>query len=159
MTAGWSALPGYTIGLFAVFAAQVGLALATTWVIGGVGQGVVRDLRHQLYDRLQRLDLAYYDKTPTGAIISRLMDDVGALQTLVTSQTVTILTNIGSTLAISALLLTRSGWLALVVLAFVPLYALNFRFFLRRSAPTARRSAPRWTSSSATSRRSSTAPW
>jgi len=133
VTAGrWSALPGYTIGLFAVFAAQAGLALATTWVIGGVGQGVVRDLRHQLYDRLQRLDLAYYDKTPTGAIISRLMDDVGALQTLVTSQTVTILTDIGSTLAISALLLTRSGRLALVVLAFVPLYALNFRFFLRR---------------------------
>ena len=137
VTAGqWRALPLYALGLLAVFAAQAGLGLINTFVIGRVGQGVVRDLRHRLYERLQRLSLTYYDKTPTGAIISRMMDDVGALQLFVTGQTVTILTDLGTTLAISALLLARSGWLALVVLAFVPLYLVNFRYFMRRVRAT-----------------------
>lgn len=128
----WSALPLYAVGLFGVFAAQAGLALANARVIGGVGQGVVRDLRHGLYERLQRLSLAYYDRTPVGSIISRLMDDVGAIQLFVTGQTVTILTDLGTTLAIAGLLLSTDWRLALVVLVFLPAYALNFRFFLRR---------------------------
>lgn len=47
----------------------------------------MRDLRHQLYARLQRLSLAFYDRTPSGAILSRMMDDVGAIQVFVTGQT------------------------------------------------------------------------
>ena len=128
----WSALPAFAVGLLIVFAAQAGFSLANTLVVGKVGQQVVRDLRHRLYERLQRLDLSYYDRTPTGGIISRLMDDVGVLQGLITAQTVTILTDLGTTLAITALLVGRSGRLALVVLAFVPLYVVNFRYFMVR---------------------------
>ncbi len=137
ITAGqWWALPAYAIGLFAVFAVQAGLGLANTLVIGRVGQGLVRDLRHRLYDRLQRLGLSYYDKTPTGAIISRLMDDVGAIQGFVTGQTVTILTDAGTALAIGILLLMRSGHLAAAVLVFVTLHALSFPYFLRKIRAT-----------------------
>lgn len=128
----WWALPAYAAGLFAVFAAQAGFSLVNSLVIGRVGQGVVRDLRHRLYERLQRLELAYYDKTPTGAIISRLMDDVGAIQVFVTGQTVTILTDLGTAVAISTLMLARGGRLAAVILVFVPLYVVNFRYFMRR---------------------------
>ncbi|QEH38410.1 putative ABC transporter ATP-binding protein [Aquisphaera giovannonii] len=128
----WSDLPWLAAGLLAVFGAQAGLALANTLVVGRVGQAVVRDLRHRLYDRLQRLDLAYFDRTPTGGIISRLMDDVGVLQGLITSQTVTIVTDLGTTLAVTGLLMARNGRLTLVVLAFVPLYAVNFRYFMHR---------------------------
>lgn len=128
----WWILPAYAIGLFGVFAAQAGLSLMNALVIGRVGQGVVRDLRHQLYERLQRLSMAYYDRTPVGSIISRLMDDVGAIQSFVTGQTVTILTDLGTTVAVAALLLTMNWRLALVVLVFLPVYALNFRYFLRR---------------------------
>src|SRR5262249_27596308 len=108
VTAGrWRALPAYGLGLFAIFAAPAGVGLANMLVVGLVGRGVVRDLRHALYERLQRLEMAYYDRTPTGAIISRLMDDVAAIQGFVTSQTVTILTDLGTTVAIAALLLAR----------------------------------------------------
>ncbi len=65
---------------FCVFAMQSVLSLFNSLVIGQIGQGVVRDLRHLLYERLQQLGLAYYDKTSSGAIISRVMDDVGAIQ-------------------------------------------------------------------------------
>jgi ABC-type multidrug transport system fused ATPase/permease subunit len=118
--------------LAAVFAAQAGIGWANTCVLGPVGLGVVRDLRHRLYARLQRVGLSYYDKTPVGSIISRLMDDVAAVQVLITNQTVTILTDLGTTAAIAALLVTRSTRLSLVVLAFLPLYALSFRWFTRR---------------------------
>ena len=91
----WDRLPPYAAGLLLVFTLQAAIALANTLVVGRVGQGVVRDLRHQLYERLQRLGLAYYDRTPTGAIIARLMDDVGAISTFVTGQTFTILTDLG----------------------------------------------------------------
>jgi ABC-type multidrug transport system fused ATPase/permease subunit len=44
-------------------------------------------------DRLQRLSLAYYDKTPSGPILSKIMDDGRAIQVFITSQTFTILTD------------------------------------------------------------------
>ena len=97
---------------------------------------MVRDLRHRLYDRLQRLSLAYYDKTPSGAILSRVMDDVGAIQIFVTSQTFTILTDLGTTVAISALLLARDWRLAVVVLCIAPLFAVNFRYFMKQIRTT-----------------------
>ena len=96
----------------------------------------MRDLRHLLYERLQQLGLAYYDKTSSGAIIARVMDDVGAIQVFVTGQTFTILTDLGTTVAIAALLLARDWRLALVVLAVAPLFALNFRYFMRRIRAT-----------------------
>jgi subfamily B ATP-binding cassette protein MsbA len=126
------ALPRFALGLLVAFGLQALLGLAHGLVVGRVGQGVVRDLRHKVYEQLQRLSLSYYDRTPTGSIIARLMDDVAAIQAFVTGQTFTILTDLATTLAISVLLALRSGRLALVVLLFVPLYALNFRYFMGR---------------------------
>jgi ABC-type multidrug transport system fused ATPase/permease subunit len=131
-------LPGFAAALLVVFAAQAGVNLVNGRVIGGVGLSVVRDLRHHLYARLQRLSLSYYDKTPTGVIISRLMDDVATVQALITSQTVTILTDLGTTLTVAALLLARDARLAVTVLVFVPVYAVNFRWFTRRIRASSR---------------------
>src|SRR5690606_8062609 len=91
---------------------------------------------HGIYERLQRLGLAYYDRTPTGAIISRMMDDVGAIQGFVSGQTVTILTDLGTTVAVGGVLAWQDWRLALVALAFVPLYLLSFRSFLPRIRST-----------------------
>ena len=132
----WGMLPLFAVGLLAVFVVQALLSLANGLLIGRIGQGVVRDLRHQLYDRLQRLSLSYYDSTPSGTILSRVMDDVGAIQVFVTSQTFTILTDLGTTVAISALLLGRDWRLAAVVFGVAPLFALNFRYFMTRIRTT-----------------------
>lgn len=136
---GWDRLWLYPAGLLAVFAGQALLGLANGLVVGHVGQSLVRALRHQIYDRLQRLSLSYYDRTPTGTIIARMMDDVGAIQMFVTGQTFTILTDLGTTAAVTALLVARSWRIALVVLVFVPLYALNFRHFVREIRSTSKR--------------------
>lgn len=93
---------------------------------------MVRDLRHRLYARLQRHCLSWYDRTPAGSIISRLVDDVSAVQSLITSQTLTILTDLGTTLLISAWLLWTCPLLFLVVAGFLPIYVVLFRWFTRR---------------------------
>ena len=131
ITAGhWERLPFYPLALFAVFVGQAILGMVNGLVISHVGQSLVRNLRHEVYDKLQRLGLSYYDKTPTGSIIARIMDDVGAIQMFVTGQSFSILTDLATTLAITVLLFTRNFRLALVMLAIVPLYALNFRYFM-----------------------------
>jgi ABC-type multidrug transport system fused ATPase/permease subunit len=128
----WDRLWLFAVALLSLFAAQASLGMVNGLVVGRAGQGLVRDLRHQVYDRLQRLSLSFYDKTPTGSIIARIMDDVGQINMFVTGQTFTILTDLGTTLAISTLLVVRDWRLALVVLGFVPLYVLNFRYFMRQ---------------------------
>jgi len=125
-------LPLYLAGLFAVFGLQAGVGFLNTRVVGRLGQGVVRELRHRLYDRIQRLGLTFYDRTSSGSIIARLMDDVSAIQVLVTAQTVQILTDLGTTVIITGLLLGKNYRLALVVLAFLPVYAVNFHYFMAR---------------------------
>src|SRR5262249_30984705 len=60
---GAASLPFYAAALLGVFALQAGVGLANTHAIGRVGLEVVRDLRHRLYARLQRVGLSYYDKT------------------------------------------------------------------------------------------------
>jgi ABC-type multidrug transport system fused ATPase/permease subunit len=92
--------PVLVLGLLGVFAAQAMTTVALAQAIGPVGLGVVRDLRHALYARLQRLGLPFYDRTPAGAIISRLMDDVAVLQALITSQALAILTDLGTTVVV-----------------------------------------------------------
>jgi ABC-type multidrug transport system fused ATPase/permease subunit len=124
-----AAWPGLALGLLIVFAAQASVHFGRAFLIDRVGQKIGSDLRHLLYSRLQQVGLCYYDKTPTGAILSRLMDDVGVVQTLITSNTLTILTDLCTALAVAAILLGRSVLFCLAVLAMLPVYAIVFRCF------------------------------
>ncbi len=92
----WDVLPWYAAVLFGVFAVQAMLAWLTSLVIGRIGQGVVRDLRHLMYEQLQLLGMAYFDRPPNSTV-----------QVFVTIQTFSIVTDLGMTLAITPLLLSR----------------------------------------------------
>jgi subfamily B ATP-binding cassette protein MsbA len=129
VSAGAWTLAGYVLALLGTFAAQAVASLACTCVIGEIGLGVVRDLRHQLYARLQRLSLAYYDRTPAGVLISRLLDDVAAVQALLTTQTLTVLIDLAAALVFGVWLLALSPWLFLVVLAVLCSYYKLFRVY------------------------------
>lgn len=125
-------LPPCAAALLAAAAAQALVVVATTRVIGPVGLGVVRDLRHTLYDRLQRASLSFHDRTPAGVLVSRLMDDVAAVQSLITTGTLALLTDLGTALAIAAVLLATSGRLAAVVALALVLHAVTLRALGRR---------------------------
>jgi subfamily B ATP-binding cassette protein MsbA len=125
-------LPLLGLGLGLFFVAQAVVGLGNTLVLGRVSLNVVRDLRRRLYARLQEVGVAYYDRTPAGAILSRLMDDVAEVQALVSGQSVTILIDLGTAILVGFLLAWRSLLLFLVALTLIPVYVVCFQWFSRR---------------------------
>jgi subfamily B ATP-binding cassette protein MsbA len=122
-------LPAYVSGLLAVCLIQAAVNLGNARIMGRVGLEIARDLRHGLYARLQRIGVSYYDKTPAGVILSRLTDDVTAVQNLISGQTLAILTDLGTAVVVSLLLLWQSPRLFLLAAAFVPVYVVSLRWF------------------------------
>ncbi|MBW3579436.1 MAG: ABC transporter ATP-binding protein/permease [Actinobacteria bacterium] len=98
------------------------LGLAQTWKANVVGQRVMRDLREALFAHLQRLSLRFFTDTRTGEIQSRLANDVGGVQRVVTSTLSGVLSNVvsmGSALVAMAVL----SWpLTLLTLITVPVF-------------------------------------
>jgi ATP-binding cassette subfamily B protein len=102
----------------------------TAWV----GERVLADLREKLFAHLQRLSLGFYERNRAGAVISRLTNDVEALDQLVTEGVTTLLQNT-LTLTGSAIILFLLDWrLALAALAVFPLMSIATSIFRRRSA-------------------------
>src|ERR671935_2048505 len=78
--------------LTALVGGMIGIAIATqvlgvgqTWLSNLVGQRVMHDLRTRVYRHLQRLSLAFFTRTRTGEVQSRIANDIGGVQTVVTS--------------------------------------------------------------------------
>lgn len=111
--------------LAAMVAAPVASALIGLWqsyLTNSVGQRVLRDLRSQLYRHLQSLSLRFFTASRTGDVQSRIANDVGALQSVITDTATTILSNtvtLISTLVAMALL---SWQLTLLSLAITPFF-------------------------------------
>jgi ABC-type multidrug transport system fused ATPase/permease subunit len=99
-----------------------------------VGERVLADLRERLFSHLQRLSLGFFERNRAGAVISRLTNDVEALDQLVTEGMTTLLQNT-LTLTGSAIILFLLDWrLALATLAVFPLMSIATSIFRRRSA-------------------------
>jgi ABC-type multidrug transport system fused ATPase/permease subunit len=109
------------------------LSGAQTYFTGWVGERGLADLRIQLFGHLQRLSLGYYERNRTGAIISRITNDVEALDQLVTDGISSLVQNslvLGGTVIVLFLLDWR---LALATLVVLPLMALATGWFRSRS--------------------------
>jgi ABC-type multidrug transport system fused ATPase/permease subunit len=102
-----------------------GATYAQTYLVGWVGQRVLQDLRIQLFAHLQTLSVSFYSRRQAGVIISRLTNDVQALDQLVSDGVVTLF---GSTLTLvgtAAILLVLDVELALLTFLVFPLLALG----------------------------------
>jgi ATP-binding cassette, subfamily B, bacterial len=109
------------------------LSGAQTYFTGWVGERVLADLRIQLFGHLQRLSLGYYERNRTGAIVSRITNDVEALDQLVTDGISSLVQN-SLVLAGTVIVLFILDWrLALATLVVLPLMALATGWFRSRS--------------------------
>ncbi|MEA2359904.1 MAG: ATP-binding cassette, subfamily bacterial [Solirubrobacteraceae bacterium] len=110
-----------------------------TYLVGWVGQRALADLRLQIFRHLQEMPIAFYERRPAGVLISRMTNDVEALDSLVTDTVVTLfqatLTLIGSV----AILLLLDARLALITFAIFPVMALGALAFRVASADAYRR--------------------
>src|SRR5689334_4473428 len=74
-----SALPRLGAIYFGLIAAVFVGEFLQTWTLQITGQNIVYDMREQIYDKLQRLDVRYYDRNPVGRLMTRVTSDVDAL--------------------------------------------------------------------------------
>ena len=116
-----------------------GASMAQTYLTGWVGERILTDLRRRLFRHLQRLSLGYYERNRAGTVISRLTNDVEALDQLVTDGVTSLVQN-SLTLFGSAIILFFLDWrLALATLVVFPLMSIATAVFRRRSSRAYRR--------------------
>jgi ATP-binding cassette, subfamily B, bacterial len=119
------------------------IGILQTYETTRVGQQVMRDLRDRLYAHLQTLSLAFFTGTKTGEIQSRLANDVGGVQTVVTTTASTILANVVTFASTIVAMLILSWQLTLVAVFTVPVF-----FWLTRLVGERRRVVARLTQES-----------
>src|SRR3954468_13021351 len=86
-------------GMIGVSIATGALGVAQTWLSNVVGQRVMHDLRRRVYRHLQRLPLAFFTRTRTGEVQSRIANDIGGVQSVVTTTATSIVQNVTTVLA------------------------------------------------------------
>ena len=107
-----------------------------------VGQSVMHDLRTQVYRHLQRLSLAFFTRTRTGEVQSRIANDIGGIENVVTSTATSVLSNVTTVLATIVAMVLLDWRLAAFALALLPLFVwLTKRVGAQRKKVTAERQA------------------
>ena len=131
------ALPAKDVGLVmqvafmyaALLVAQFGAAFGETMFTSLLGQRVMRDLRRELFERLQRLPVAYFDRNPVGRLVTRVTSDVEALNELFTSGVVAGVGDLFTLLAIGVVMLSVDWQLAMASFVVIPLVLVASRVF------------------------------
>ena len=97
---------------------------AQTYLVNWVGQRALQDLRLQIFRHLERMSIGFYSRRKTGVLISRITNDVQALDQLVTDGMVTLFSSTLTLVGITAILLVLDPGLALVTFAVFPVLAI-----------------------------------
>jgi ATP-binding cassette subfamily B protein len=103
------------------------LGVWQTLLSNQVGQRVMHDLRAAVFRHLQRLSLAFFTRTRTGEVQSRISNDIGGVQSVVTSTATSIVSSVTTVLATMIGMLALSWQLALFAFALIPVFVLLTR--------------------------------
>jgi ATP-binding cassette, subfamily B, bacterial len=109
-------------GMIGIAIATGALGVAQTLLSNTVGQRVMHDLRATVYRHLQRLSLAFFTHTRTGEIQSRIANDIGGVQTVVTNTATSIVSNVTTVLAATVAMFLLDWRLALAALGLLPFF-------------------------------------
>jgi ATP-binding cassette subfamily B protein len=140
------AIPDERVGLLtALVAGMIAIPIATgvlgvwqTLLSNRVGQAVMHDLRTAVYRHLQRLSLAFFTRTRTGEVQSRIANDIGGIENVVTSTATSVISNVTTVLATIVAMVLLDWRLAAFALALLPLFVwLTKRVGERRRKVTA----------------------
>jgi ATP-binding cassette subfamily B protein len=103
------------------------VGIGQRWLASRVGEGIIFDLRRELYAHLQRMSLRFFTATKTGELMNRLNSDVVGAQQAITGTFVSIVSNVVS-VAVILVVMLRSEWrLTLIAVAALPLFVIPAR--------------------------------
>jgi ATP-binding cassette subfamily B protein len=114
------------------------LIFAQVWIVNWMGQRIMFDLRAEIFEKLQRADVAYLDRNPVGRLMTRLTTDVDSLNELFTSGIVSMVGDVFSLLGIVVLLFLLNPQLAFVTFLTIPMIIGLTAWFRKRSRETYR---------------------
>src|SRR5690349_3639748 len=132
-----SALSFAAAGMIAIAIVSGVLGVIQTLLSNQVGQRVMHDLRAAVFRHLQRLSLAFFTRTRTGEVQSRISNDIGGVQSVVTNTATQITSNVTTVIATMVGMLLLSWRLALFAFALIPFFV----FLTRRVGDERRRIA------------------
>jgi ATP-binding cassette, subfamily B, bacterial len=113
------------IALIAV--AEAGLGLVTRWLSASIGEGLILDLRTAVFDHVQRMPIAFFTRTRTGALVSRLNNDVIGAQRAFSDTLSGVVSNI-VTLALTLVVMVGISWqVTLLALLLLPVFVIPAR--------------------------------
>ena len=119
---------------------QAGLMLAQRWFSAKIGEGLIFDLRTQVFAHVQRQPIAFFTRTQTGSLVSRLNNDVIGAQQAFTSTLSGVVSNVISLVVVLTTMVVLSWQVTLVALLLVPVFLLPARRVGRRLAGLSRES-------------------
>jgi ATP-binding cassette, subfamily B, bacterial len=115
-------LVALVVGMIAIAVATGALGVGQTLLSNTVGQRVMHDLRAAVYRHLQRLSLSFFTRTRTGEIQSRIANDIGGVQNVVTSTATSIVSNVTTVVAAATAMFLLDWRLALFALGLLPFF-------------------------------------
>ncbi|WP_405591925.1 ABC transporter ATP-binding protein [Streptomyces sp. NBC_01190] len=110
------------LGMIATAVANGVFGVVQTLISTTVGQRVMHDLRTAVYERLQRMSLAFFTRTRTGEVQSRIANDIGGMQATVTSTATSLVSNLTAVIASVVAMLALDWRLTVVSLLLLPVF-------------------------------------
>lgn len=117
------------VAMIAVAVVRAGLSLLQSYLFGKVGALLIFDVRRQLFNHLQQLSLKFYHRRQTGELMSRILNDVGTIQSMLTSTFLGFITNFLSVIVFFTALMVINWKLTLLAMLILPPIVINVRLF------------------------------
>lgn len=111
----------------AVALAEAGVSLVTRWLSSRIGEGLILDLRTAVFDHVQRMPVAFFTRTRTGALVSRLGNDVMGAQRAFSDTLSGVVSNLVALTLTLVVMLSISWQITLLSLALMPLFLIPAR--------------------------------
>jgi ATP-binding cassette subfamily B protein len=119
------------LAFLAILLGSFALEYVQTWILQMTGQRIMYDMRMQIYEHLQRLDLRFFDKNPVGRLMTRVTSDVDVLNDMFTAGVVSVFGDVFTLAGIMIVLVTMDWRLALITFSVLPLIVVVTQWFRR----------------------------
>ncbi|MEV0196869.1 ABC transporter ATP-binding protein [Nonomuraea sp. NPDC050691] len=133
-----SVVVGLALAIAALALLDAGLTLAQRWFSARIGEGLIYDLRTEVFDHVQRMPVAFFMRAQTGALVSRLNTDVIGAQRALTSTLSSVVSNVISLVLVLGAMLVLSWQVTLVALVLLPIFVIPAKWVGRRMSALTR---------------------
>ena len=107
--------------MFAAYTLSAGGQVAANYIMANVSQKMLQELRRNLFEHLQKLSLSFFDQNPHGELMSRLTNDIDAINRAISQNVTQLMSSLISVVGILVVMFVLNVWLALASLITVPL--------------------------------------